>query len=448
MLPLSLGVWLAAAAGSPPAACAIDLLDAGAGSLGPARGALLLDRMAIGHEGKASSPHAVTEVYFAPGCEGVGRRAALLLLNDASKAQPLSWKSAQPVVVAVGPVPQADRDLSDAVRKKDLALVKDALARGANPTQVYLPNPLSEAIMSRQEELALLLLGGHADGPAGRPSSALNQAVYMGMEQVARRLLEGGADPNQFDAGDTTAAVTAVDRHSLPLVKLVVEHGADVNLYNSTYGSPLCEAVDTRYAEATSPAIVAYLLGHGAKPDGGCQGGGTAFERAVKNTRFLDQLLAAGANPNRRGAGGNTPLWVATSSSLPALLAHGVDLTVINDQGQNPLHGDFDVEVAAALVAQHVSIDLADHDGFTPLHAAAARGDSDGAAFLIQAGAKVNPVSTRPVVAEPCSDDGCLEFPAGSTPLDVAVAAEATDVIALLRSHGAIEGRKPTPSPH
>ena len=89
--------------------CPVDLLDARAGK-GPAldalAGKLTAAGFTIGHTGKAGTPRTATEVYYAPGFAPEAREAAALAgvkpddVDDAVK--PLTWKSAYPVVVAVG----------------------------------------------------------------------------------------------------------------------------------------------------------------------------------------------------------------------------------------------------------------------------------------------------------------------------------------------------------
>lgn len=58
------------------------------------------------------------------------------------------------------------------------------------------------------------------------------------------------------------------------------------------------------------------------------------------NSRILEMLLAAGADPNARGEGGYTPLHIAATRGdvgvIGMLLAHGADRTRLSDDGRTP----------------------------------------------------------------------------------------------------------------
>jgi ankyrin repeat protein len=96
--------------------------------------------------------------------------------------------------------------------------------------------------------LVTLLLdrGAEVNALASNGAGALARAVVAGNEAVVHLLLKAGADPR----GDTpTSAVNtyplwaavALKRHSL--VRLLITHGADVNIGNSVLGTPFTLAV-------------------------------------------------------------------------------------------------------------------------------------------------------------------------------------------------------------
>lgn len=142
--------------------------------------------------------------------------------------------------------------------------------------------------------------------------SPLVGAVQSGNADLAKTLLAKGVDPNQFDwpggqfdwpAGQlgwhgTTALHVAAERNSLELVKLLVEHGADVNVRNRLGEAPLLLAIRSFPLEPFE--TVKYLVEHGADVNASSRLGETALSAAAANgdTRIVDFLLAHGAIPD------------------------------------------------------------------------------------------------------------------------------------------------------
>lgn len=77
--------------------------------------------------------------------------------------------------------------------------------------------------------------------------------------QVARFLIDLGADPNHFFTGSTPALTWAIYRRNIELAQLLLANGADPNL-GSESNLPLYKAVEINYLEG-----VIFLLNHGAK---------------------------------------------------------------------------------------------------------------------------------------------------------------------------------------
>jgi len=82
---------------------------------------------------------------------------------------------------------------------------------------------------------------------------------------VARMLLEAGADPNIRDDGDNAYPIHfAAERGELPIVKLLIEHGADPIGAGTTHlldvlGWAVC------FNNITQLEVARYLLDHGAR---------------------------------------------------------------------------------------------------------------------------------------------------------------------------------------
>lgn len=166
--------------------------------------------------------------------------------------------------------------------------------------------PLAYATRRRSLELMTLLLDGGADPnacvspPHGPPllGWALTSQGADGDPEVVRCLLERVADPNARLDWDWTALHAAVGREDVPLVRLLLKHGA--SLHPSAAGlpsyQPLSHAVLLRLDD-----MVRELLRQGANPNVEYNGvtplSAAAFLGQPKCVRLL---LAGGANPHYR----------------------------------------------------------------------------------------------------------------------------------------------------
>jgi ankyrin repeat protein len=130
--------------------------------------------------------------------------------------------------------------------------------------------------------------------------TALHKAAQNGHMEVCRALLAAGAqvDLKCSRAGETPLCM-AVAGGCADAVKLLVEHGANVNFKNEHGIGPLYEAHD---AEA-----VQILIAAGAKLSARCKAGYTPLHGAAIHDRpdVCRALVEAGANvsDNNRGAG-------------------------------------------------------------------------------------------------------------------------------------------------
>ena len=98
--------------------------------------------------------------------------------------------------------------------------------------------------------------------------TGLRTALHFGVqhEPVVRLLLGRGADPNIRDEGDDAFPLHfAVERQDLPVIRLLVEHGADT-VGDGTHHELNVLGWATAWDYVTAdPAVVAYLLAHGAR---------------------------------------------------------------------------------------------------------------------------------------------------------------------------------------
>ncbi|MCK9506778.1 MAG: ankyrin repeat domain-containing protein [Porticoccaceae bacterium] len=163
--------------------------------------------------------------------------------------------------------------LIQAVDQKDLSAIKAAIGKGAdmNTPGKDGVTPLFWALIKQNPEgLQLLLeLGANPNVIVQLPKdfqeagvSAMDVAARMSDSQFLKILLENGGDPNAI-VNDWNEPVLhrAIMYRQLDNIKLLVEHGADVNHQDKSQTTPLMLAVT-----ATMYESALYLLQQGADP--------------------------------------------------------------------------------------------------------------------------------------------------------------------------------------
>jgi len=113
--------------------------------------------------------------------------------------------------------------------------------------------------------------------------------------------------------GDSLLMLASYHGH-IDTARLLLEHGADPELYNDQGQAPLAAA-----AYKGDAAMVELLLEHGANIDGAMPGGRTALMMAAMFNRcdVLDLLLARGASPEIRDSAGLSAVDVARIMGAP-----------------------------------------------------------------------------------------------------------------------------------
>ncbi|XP_045502459.1 transient receptor potential channel pyrexia-like isoform X1 [Colias croceus] len=319
------------------------------------------------------------------------------------------------------------------------------------------------------EEFAALLENGHTEelislasdtDTVGIKSAAL-WAAWMGKSSVLNKLLKLGADPNSSDdAGRTCLHLTCLVA-SEDCARLLLEHGADPNMWDSTTdrkATPLHCA-----ASAKSVACVKALLSHGADVNAGLSEHSPLHYAVLSDAPdVVRELLNAGACPDTPQVFTETPLHVAASLGSPSclkllldagadvraamgtgratalhlaavdghaecarlLLDHGAHIDTPNSRGQTALHLAAlaqSVEVVELLMVRRANVRAQDVDGRTALHGAIVRGARacDVARLLLSEG------------ADPNASDNF-----GYTPLHIAALNEFSACVLLLLDYG------------
>lgn len=237
--------------------------------------------------------------------------------------------------------------------------------------------------------------GAAKKGPA--PTMNLHDAAIAGNAEQVRRHIAHTSDLNARAEDGKTALAYAADQGHMPVVKLLVEAGADVMARN------------TGPAGGSTP--LHYASGHRDR------------ETMIK------YLIAHGADAGAKGMRSATPLHIAAASGYPTnidlLIAHGAKVDATDDDQATPLHlaaraGSDNATAAAALLTHKASHDAKDKRGLTPLHLAAFEGNLGVLKVLLDGGADVN-----------------AKDPKGRTPLYYATRRRRTEAVKLLTARGA-----------
>jgi uncharacterized protein len=338
------------------------------------------------------------------------------------------------------------------------------LARGADPKLTTKVTDLSALTAPEEEQMARQNSNRpQAQRPAEIPGatrsyrynelistqggiSALLLATRQGYVDTVNVLLDGGADINQLNAGDRTSPLLmAIINGHFDLAKSLLEKGANPNLAAFNGVAPLFAVVNMQWApkslypnskayqqqQTTYLELMQALLEKGADPNARVQrkvwyqsynsdyagvdeSGATPFWRAAyaNDVAAMRLLVANGADPNiptfkpgGRPFAGEGVRQTQDVSGLPPIPYGG--------PGVMPLHAASGVGYGEGFAANShryaptgflpaikylvdelgADVNAVDHEGNTPLHLAASRGDTESILFLVSRGADVTRVN-------------------------------------------------------
>ncbi|KAK0636779.1 ankyrin repeat-containing domain protein [Bombardia bombarda] len=189
---------------------------------------------------------------------------------------------------------------------------------------------------------ALIELGSDVNETGGHCGSALQGATQKGHLEVARTLIEAGANANVLNVGCHGSPLMAACWYSETeedMLRLLVEHGADVN---AKLGSGIAVPYPLHVLacnEDSELALLKLLLDLGADPNAVGGRNGTALQAAAISMDYdkLIELLERGADPNLTGGQFNTALQVAYGDGaiylISGLYQHGAVNTLLGGEG-------------------------------------------------------------------------------------------------------------------
>ena len=343
--------------------------------------------------------------------------------------------------------------------------VKLLLARGADAKATTKIVDLFALTAPEEEAMARGLVG---NGPAARPVAnrpvdvagatrgyrynelvssqggltALMFATRQGFVETAKALIDGGADINQWSAGDQTSPLLmAIINGHFDLAIYLLDKGASATLGAFNGVTPLYATLNIQWApKSLYPSPKAYqqqttsylelmtaLLDKGADPNvrlqrkvwyqafnsdfaGVDESGATPFWRAAyaNDVAAMKLLVSHGADPNiptMKPAGrpftGEGVRQVQDLSGVPPIAYGGPAVF--------PLHAASGVGYGEGFAANShryaptgflpaikylveelgADVNATDHEGNTPVHLAASRGDNESILFLVSKGADV-----------------------------------------------------------
>ena len=224
----------------------------------------------------------------------------------------------------------------------------------------------------------------------------LHDAVVGNRIDEARTLLDRGVDPNQL-VKDSSVLAWAVYKGFEPIVKLLLERGANPNLGTSyPCAGGAMHAVASKQEKSafrTPPSsssrarMLAMLLEHGGDPNAAGQHDGRPLATAVacKDVAMVRALLAAGARPELEDRGGKSAWDAAIRIDDPEIfeLIAATDPARVTRDGKRLLHDAawYGAKLIDLLVERGVPVDT------EALHIAVVRDNAKAVAGLLARGA-------------------------------------------------------------
>ena len=260
--------------------------------------------------------------------------------------------------------------------------------------------------------MALLYAGADIDHVSGDHTSPLQIATMNGHFDLALRLIERGADPDIATDGGATPLFAALNLQWAPrarypqprahdqqaatyleVMEALLRAGANPNirlkkhLWYMSYNHCCSESVDGatpfwRAAYATDVEAMQLLMAYGADPNVSTR----APEPRRRDRDASPEQDPSGLPPVVPGGPGVWPLHAASG------VGYGEGF---ESNAHRHVPGGWLPSVKYLVEEVGVDVNARDHEGYTALHHAAARGDTELARYFVEHGADVLAVSRR-----------------------------------------------------
>lgn len=300
----------------------------------------------------------------------------------------------------------------------------------------------------------LIEQGVDVNAPDEHGQSPLSYSIGKeGKDEAIVALLNAGANP-----GDHIYEALE-QRRSISVIQAYMDAGADIG--GADYRlTPFFRAAEIGY----SAAIIVFLHS-GADANEKTQHGIRPIHVAARSghSRAVNALLSMGADPDIRCAVSKTAVEYATTSDrvsskkvIELLLSVGADVGDLHRYGYSPLHDAAirgESQNVTSLITKGDNLNSRSRFGSTPLHSAARGGNAKCVSELLSAGATVNAVDKggssplhdasrggRASAITILISSGAkinLRNKGGLTPLHLAARRGQSEAIETLTSHGA-----------
>jgi ankyrin repeat protein len=275
--------------------------------------------------------------------------------------------------VLYGALLNHERIQKKASRDTYLKIIELLLKNGADPNYTSSSSkyiPLYRAISNRDKDVIALLqqYGGKVSPEDATPSQQLHLAAAMNNTPLAKKALSSGANPNVLESflseDKQTPLLIAIRNNSPEVARLLLENGADPNLRDYMIYHPAHIAAGLGRAE-----ILKMLLENGISPEFDDLENMKSKRRTVlpllhtaikeaKSNETVKLLLEKGADPNREDDYNRTPLYLAQHHPdlVKTLLEHGANPNVIDGNTKRPLFMNHRAEVVELLLKHGADI--------------------------------------------------------------------------------------------
>jgi len=401
-------------------------------------------------------------------------RAIAVLLMVSLLTIPANWGLTRRARAETASEPQEkpSKSLHEAAQDGDNHQIRLLLAQGAdvNTKVGNGKTPLHVAVENGKIETANLLIQKGADVNAKNSAgiTPLHNAALMGDIKMANLLITKGADVNAKNQSGLTPVSRALlsDGGGRLMVELLVSKGAKVSeLHLAAHRGDIDDVrsslskgtkVDVRDKAGHTPLfyaasagqmhVVDFLISEGADVNAKDNRGGEtplfyAGDAGWKNV--VELLVDKGADINARGAGRSTALtsaiWLGRIDVAELLITKGADVNARDDWGYIPLHPAARnglVEIVKMLISKDSDVNAKTGWGETPLHSATLGEPLPGVTPLYSAtlDGKIRVVQ---ILIANGADVNTKDKKFGQTPLQLAQNNGYTEIVELLRKHGA-----------
>jgi ankyrin repeat protein len=263
--------------------------------------------------------------------------------------------------------------------------------------------------------------------PPPTRATPLHYAAFCGLQDMVKFLIverSQNVHASGFDDDETLLILASREGHS-EVARVLLEHGADIETRSKYEWSPLEQASSHGHI-----GVVQVLLEHGADVKAVDTDNRTALHIASDSGQATAArvLLEHGADANAKRMDDQTPLHRATSEGVARVLfEYGADTSARDSDNRTPLYRALKygrVEVTRVLLANGADAHSLDSKNKTPLHLASRRGYVDPVRWLLQGNYDIHTQDYK-----------------GQTPFQVASKKEHYDVMQLLLEHGAEDHR-------